>query len=41
MIEEKFLIAAVNIRKTYIRLLNDLDKYHEKAKETLESLECK
>ena len=39
MIDEKFLIAAVNIRKTYIRLLNDLDKYHEKAKETLESLE--
>ena len=39
MIDEKFLIAAVNIRKTYIRLLNDLDKYHEKANETLESLE--
>jgi hypothetical protein len=39
MIDEKFLIAAINIRKTYIRLLTDLDKYHEKAKETLESLE--
>ena len=39
MIDEKFLIAAINIRKTYVRLLNDLDKYHEKAKETLDSLE--
>lgn len=38
MIDEKFLIAAVNIRKTYLRLLSDLDKYHEKAKETLDSL---
>lgn len=39
MIDEKFLIAAINIRKTYVRLLSDLDKYHEKAKQTLESLE--
>ena len=38
MINEKFLLAAINIRKTYINMLSDLDKYHEKAKETLDML---
>ena len=38
MIDEKFLIAAVNIKKTYIRLLNNLNLYESKAKETLEKL---
>jgi hypothetical protein len=38
MIDEKFLLAAVNIKKTYIRLLSNLDLYETKAKETLEKL---
>ena len=38
MIDEKFLIAAVNIKKTYIRLLNNLNIYENKAKETLDKL---
>jgi hypothetical protein len=38
MVDEKFLIAAVNIKKTYIRLLNNLNLYEIKAKETLEKL---
>jgi hypothetical protein len=38
MIDEKFLLAAVNIKKTYIRLLNNLNIYEVKAKETLEKL---
>jgi chromosome segregation ATPase len=38
MIDEKFLLAAVNIKKTYVRLLSNLDLYETKAKETLEKL---
>ena len=38
MIDEKFLLAAVNIKKTYLRLLSNLDLYETKAKETLEKL---
>ena len=38
MIDEKFLLAAVNIRRTYINMLSDLDKYQNKAKEALEML---
>ena len=38
MIDEKFLIAAVNIRKTYIRLVSNLSLYEQKAKDTLEML---
>jgi hypothetical protein len=38
MIDEKFLLAAVNIKKTYIKLLSNLDLYEAKAKETLEKL---
>lgn len=38
MIDEKFLLAAVNIRKTYINLISNLNTYEEKAKETLEML---
>jgi hypothetical protein len=38
MIDERFLLAAVNIRKTYINMLSDLNKYQEKAKETLQML---
>ena len=38
MIDEKFLLAAVNIRKTYINLISNLNMYEEKARETLEML---
>ena len=39
MIDERFLLAAVNIRRTYIKMLGDLNKYQEKAKETLQMLD--
>jgi hypothetical protein len=39
MIDEKFLVAAVNIRKTYLRLTSNLDFYKKKAENTLEKLE--
>ena len=38
MIDEKFLLAAVNIRKTYINLISNLNMYEDKARETLEML---
>ena len=39
MIDEKFLKAAVNIRKTYLKMMGNLDKYHKKAEETLKILD--
>jgi len=39
MIEERFLVAAVNIRKTYIKLTSNLDLYKNKAESTLKALE--
>jgi prephenate dehydrogenase len=38
MIDEKFLVAAVNIRKTYIKLISNLNMYEDKARQTLEML---
>jgi predicted nucleic acid-binding Zn-ribbon protein len=34
MINEKFLISAVEIKRTYNSLMSDLDKYEERAKVT-------
>jgi len=39
MIEEKFLIAAINIRKTYLKLTSNLDFYKKRAEQTLEKLQ--
>ena len=39
MIEEKFLLAAVNIRKTYLKLTSNLDFYKKRAEQTLEKLQ--
>lgn len=39
MIEERFLIAAINIRKTYLKLTSNLDLYMNKAEGTLKALE--
>jgi len=38
MIQERFLQSAVNIRRTYLKVSSSLDKYHKKAKDTLEVL---
>jgi predicted lipid-binding transport protein (Tim44 family) len=38
MIDEKFLLAAVNIKRKYINVVSDIDKYQERAKLTLEKL---
>jgi len=39
MIDEKFLVAAVNIRKTYLKLTSNLDFYKNRAERTLLKLE--
>jgi hypothetical protein len=39
MIEERFLISAVNIRRKYLNVSSSLDIYHKKAKDTLNSLD--
>ena len=39
MIDERFLVAAVNIRKKYLGLSNNLDIYRSKAESTLGDLE--
>jgi septal ring factor EnvC (AmiA/AmiB activator) len=39
MIDEKFLVAAVNIKKKYISLTSDINKYHDRAKKTIEKLD--
>ena len=38
MIDERFLIAAVNIRRKYLKLSSNLDVYRDKAEATLEEL---
>jgi hypothetical protein len=39
MIDEKFLIAAVNIRKDYLKITSNMDFYRKRAEKTLEILE--
>ena len=39
MIDEKFLIAAVNIRKSYIKITSNIDFYKKRAEKTLEVLD--
>jgi hypothetical protein len=39
MIEEKFMLAAINIRKTYLKLTSNLDFYKNRAEQTLEKLQ--
>jgi hypothetical protein len=39
MIDERFLSAAVNIRRKYLKLSNNLDVYRDKAEITLSKLE--
>ena len=39
MIDERFLSAAVNIRRKYLKLSNNLDIYRDKAEITLAKLE--
>jgi hypothetical protein len=38
MIDEKFLIAAVNIKKNYIKLTSNIDFYKKRTEKTLEVL---
>lgn len=39
MIREEFLQSAVNIRRQYIKVSNNMNLYNEKAKEVIESIE--
>ena len=39
MIDERFLVAAVNIRKRYLNLSSNLDAYKNKAESILVDLE--
>jgi predicted nucleic acid-binding Zn-ribbon protein len=39
MIDEKFLVSAVEIKRTYNSLMLDLDKYEERAKVTSRRME--
>ena len=39
MIEEKFLVAAVNIKRSYLKLTSNLDFYKRRAEQTLERLQ--
>lgn len=43
MIEERYLKMATNIRRTYLKLVNNLDLYQSKVKDISEKLEltCK
>ena len=38
MIEEKFLVAAVNIKRSYFKLTSNLDFYKKRAEQTLDRL---
>lgn len=38
MIEERFLQSAVNIRRTYLKVSNNLNMYHSRAKDMINSL---
>jgi hypothetical protein len=39
MIDDKFLVAAVNIKRKYITVTSDINKYHDRAKKTVEKLD--
>jgi DNA repair exonuclease SbcCD ATPase subunit len=39
MIEEKFLVAAVNIKRSYLKLTSNLDFYKRRAEQTLGKLQ--
>ena len=39
MIDDKFLVAAVNIKRKYISVTSDINKYHDRAKKTVEKLD--
>jgi predicted nucleic acid-binding Zn-ribbon protein len=39
MIDENFLESAVRIRRTYLKVSNNMDLYHRRAKEIVETLE--
>jgi hypothetical protein len=39
MIEEKFLVAAINIKRSYIKLTSNLDFYKKRAEQTLDKLQ--
>ena len=39
MIEENFLQRAVNIRRTYLKLINNMDFYKDKAKSVIHKLD--
>lgn len=39
MIEEKYLKMAINIRRTYLKLINNLDLYKTKASQVSDKLE--
>jgi|LakMenEpi03Aug12_release.lakeMendotaPanAssembly.Ray.scaffolds.fasta_scaffold679305_2 hypothetical protein len=39
MIEERFLESAIRIRRNFLKVSNNLDLYHRKAKEIIASLE--
>ncbi len=39
MVEEKFLLAAVNIKRSYLKLTSNLDFYKKRAEQTLEKLQ--
>jgi predicted nucleic acid-binding Zn-ribbon protein len=38
MIDEKFLVAAVNIKRSYFKLTSNLDFYKKRAEQTLDKL---
>ena len=38
MIDERFLISAVNIRRKYLNVSLSLDHYHKKAQQTMDTL---
>lgn len=39
MIDEHFLQSAVNLRRNYLKLINNMDFYHKQAKEVVKKLE--
>jgi len=39
MIDDNFLESAVRIRRTYLKVSNNMDLYHRRAKEIVETLE--
>jgi chromosome segregation ATPase len=39
MIDEHFLQSAVNLRRNYLKLINNMDFYHQQAKEVVKKLE--